>query len=161
MFQIGSASVPSVPANLITVIQAPLNPEWDADGFFSIHTPFGADWKADDTISVVLSSFERPLMTLYLAKYGQSRILATMLNNPFRVDYFEPGSEQGGALTLGGADTEHCDGRYTEMHTPPGTFLWSLMVERYETEYKENMVTRDMYVLLYSFSYGAAFGLNR
>ncbi|KAH7668056.1 hypothetical protein AAVH_43109, partial [Aphelenchoides avenae] len=62
---IGSVSVSSVPANLITVIQAPLSPEWDADGFLSIQPPESSNNDAYDTMNVFLSAFERPLMTFY------------------------------------------------------------------------------------------------
>ncbi|KAH7710983.1 ASP-1 protein, partial [Aphelenchoides avenae] len=111
--RIGSVSVRSVPANLINVVQAPLSPDWDADGFLSLSPPFSSDWTADDTMSVLLSAFERPLMTFYYA----------------RTDSFDRSSDKGGALTLGGADTANCDAKWTRVHTSKPPFAWLLMIE--------------------------------
>lgn len=61
--------MPSVPANLIVAVQAPLNPEWDADGFFGIRPPVSAFEDSYDTMSVFLAAFEKPSITYYYARY--------------------------------------------------------------------------------------------
>lgn len=70
LFKIGTVSVESVPAKLITEIDAPLSPEWDADGFLSLQPPDSSTDTPYDTMSVFLAAFERPLMTLYYARYS-------------------------------------------------------------------------------------------
>ncbi|KAH7711418.1 Protein ASP-7, partial [Aphelenchoides avenae] len=112
--QIGSASVLSVPANLVVVIEAPLNPEWDADGFFGIQPPIFAFEDSFDTLSVFLSSFARPSLTFYYA----------------RVDYFDQNNNKGGVLTFGGADTTNCDSKWTNLPAS-GAFIGRLLMESF------------------------------
>ncbi|KAH7715249.1 Protein ASP-7 [Aphelenchoides avenae] len=112
--EIGSVSLPSVPANLITYIQAPLNPEWDADGFFGIRPPYDAADNAWDTLSVFLSAFERPSLTFYYA----------------RVDYFDMNSDNGGALTFGGADASNCDNKWTKV-TSIDAFTGAVLIKSF------------------------------
>ncbi|KAH7664943.1 hypothetical protein AAVH_43299, partial [Aphelenchoides avenae] len=111
--RIGSVSVESVPANLITEIDAPLSPEWDADGFLSLQPPDFSTENPYDTMSVFLAAFERPLMTLYYA----------------RVDSFDRDNDKGGVLTLGAADTANCDAKWTRVHTYRPPFVWTLLIE--------------------------------
>ncbi|KAH7710988.1 Protein ASP-7 [Aphelenchoides avenae] len=111
----GSVSVRSVPANLINVIQAPLSRDWDADGFLAVRPPDSSSWNAYDTMSVFLSAFERPLMTLYYA----------------RVESFDRDADKGGVLTLGGADTTNCDAKWTRLHNDQPPFVWTLMIESF------------------------------
>ncbi|KAH7713344.1 Protein ASP-7 [Aphelenchoides avenae] len=127
--QIGSVSVPSVPANLIVAVQAPLNPEWDADGFFGIRPPVSAFEDSYDTMSVFLAAFEKPSITYYYA----------------RVDYFDKNSDNGGVLTLGGADVTNCDTKWTTLPAA-GAFLGDLLLESFSIEGKSVRSWKYAYV---------------
>lgn len=54
---------------MITMIKAPLNPKWDADGFLGIGPPLFVFEDSVDTLSVFLSAFEKPSLTFYYARY--------------------------------------------------------------------------------------------
>lgn len=58
---------------MITVTGAPLNPEWDADGFFGIQPPFIAFFNPFDTLNVFLAAFERPSVTFYYTRCVRKR----------------------------------------------------------------------------------------
>ncbi|KAH7711416.1 ASP-1 protein [Aphelenchoides avenae] len=117
--QIGSVSLTSVPASLITVLTAPLNPEWDADGFFGIHPPFSPSEESLDTLTVILAAFQRPSVTFYYA----------------RVDYFDQNSNKGGMMTLGGVDTTNCDAKWTTIPSSRA-FHGQLMIETFSIKGK-------------------------
>lgn len=53
---------------MITAIKAPLNPKWEADGFFGIGPPLFAFEDSVDTLIVFLSAFEKPSLTFYYAR---------------------------------------------------------------------------------------------
>ncbi|KAH7713349.1 Protein ASP-7 [Aphelenchoides avenae] len=104
---------------MITAIRAPLNPEWDADGFFGIGSPLFAFEDSYDTLSVFLSAFEKPLLSFYYA----------------RVDYFDQNSDKGGVLTFGGADTTYCDSKWTNLPAS-GAFIGRLLMESFSIDGK-------------------------
>lgn len=66
--QIGSAIVKSVPSLQINE-HTPFNPEWKADGFLGLAPP-DVDWELPfNTIDQFLNAFERPLLTLFFARF--------------------------------------------------------------------------------------------
>ncbi|KAH7713340.1 ASP-1 protein [Aphelenchoides avenae] len=116
---IGSVSLPSVPASLITILTAPLNPEWDADGFFGTHPPFSPFEESLDTLSAFLAAFQRPSVTFYYA----------------RVEYFDQNSNKGGVMTVGGVDTTNCDAKWTTIPSSRA-FHGQLMIETFSIKGK-------------------------